>query len=86
MIEHYKETAQRTVTVMHMGFTNMPGGIQDDGLSQNPCYPKDLVEDPGFACKPNRVFLLLRTTISNASQCSGLIRGTNARVTPRIDR
>ena len=51
MIEHYEETAQRTVTVMHMDFTRIPAGIQDDGLLQNPCYPKDLVEDPGFACK-----------------------------------
>jgi hypothetical protein len=56
VIEHYEATAQRTVTVMEMGFTNMPAGIQDDGLYQNPCNPIGLIDDRGFARKPSHLF------------------------------
>jgi len=42
---------------MHMGFSNMPAGIEDDGLVDNPCWPKALVDDPGFACKSSRSFV-----------------------------
>jgi hypothetical protein len=59
VIEHYLETAQRTVTVMVMDFTRIPAGMRDDGLPQNPCYPKDLSDDPGFACKPHCVFYFI---------------------------
>jgi hypothetical protein len=56
---------------MVMDFSNMPGpGIEDDGLVDNPCWPKELIDDPGFACTSSRSF------IANALQCSGTIHGT----------
>ena len=81
MIEHYELTAQRTLTVMQMDFTSMSAQIRDDGLAQNPCYPKDLDGDPNFACKPIRMYIFVRIITSNALQCSGLTHGTNARAT-----
>jgi hypothetical protein len=40
---------------MVMDFSNMPGpGIEDDGLVDNPCWPKGLIDDPGFACTSSR--------------------------------
>jgi hypothetical protein len=40
---------------MVMDFSNMPGpGIEDDGLVDNPCWPKELIDDPGFACTSSR--------------------------------
>jgi hypothetical protein len=42
---------------MVMDFSNMPGpGIEDDGLVDNPCWPKELIDDPGFACTSSRSF------------------------------
>ncbi|KAH8719340.1 hypothetical protein GQ44DRAFT_775268 [Phaeosphaeriaceae sp. PMI808] len=49
--EIYEERAQETNTVMHMDFANMPAGIEDQGLVDNPCWPKALIDDSGFACK-----------------------------------
>lgn len=34
---------------MRLDFANMPAGIVDQGITVNPCWPKALVDDPGFA-------------------------------------
>lgn len=41
-----------TRTTMSMDF-DIPAGSNDDGLEANPCFPKKLVDDPGFALLTN---------------------------------
>ncbi|KAF5502647.1 Chitotriosidase-1 [Colletotrichum aenigma] len=45
----YEVTADATQTVFEMDFTNMGGMPGDYGVTENPCWPKTLVNDPGFA-------------------------------------
>lgn len=46
------QTVQPIDTVIVIRFKNMPA-INDAGLTENPCWPSTLVDDPGFALNTN---------------------------------
>ncbi|GKT46629.1 uncharacterized protein ColSpa_06810 [Colletotrichum spaethianum] len=48
----YIVTRTATTRVMRMRFVNMPN-LADDGIPDNPCFPKTLLDDPGFALMTN---------------------------------
>ncbi len=50
--EVWRETVQAVDTVLNMHFDNMPN-IADAGLTDNPCWPSTLIDDPGFALNFN---------------------------------
>ncbi|KAJ0274231.1 hypothetical protein CBS470a_011878 [Colletotrichum nupharicola] len=52
LVSKYVVTRTATTTVMKMRFTNMPK-LANDGIPDNPCYPKTLIDDPGFALMTN---------------------------------
>ncbi|KAJ0383092.1 hypothetical protein COL922a_011197 [Colletotrichum nupharicola] len=52
LVSKYVVTRTATTTVMKMRFTNMPK-LADDGIPDNPWYPKTLIDDPGFALMTN---------------------------------
>lgn len=37
-----------TLSTVHINFVRMPG-FADDGLTENPCWPSTVIDDPGFA-------------------------------------
>jgi len=47
--EIWSETVQLVETVFALDFQGIPGGIADDGITMNPCWPSTLVDDPGYA-------------------------------------
>lgn len=46
--EHWEVTKVITTGVIEITFTNMQN-YADDGITENPCWPKTLISDPGFA-------------------------------------
>jgi chitinase len=46
--DHYRVTQVITHPVLSLDFANMPL-YPDDGITQNPCWPSALIDDPGFA-------------------------------------
>lgn len=54
------ETVQPIDVVIEFRFANMPN-IADAGLTANPCWPKTLVNDPGFALNFNDPWYLRAT-------------------------
>ncbi|KAF5523516.1 Chitotriosidase-1 [Colletotrichum aenigma] len=52
LVSKYVVTRTATTKVMKMKFINMPN-LADDGIPDNPCYPKTLIDDPGFALMTN---------------------------------
>lgn len=53
VIESWDHTKHPQLQVFSLEFSNMPGNIVDAGITANPCWPKDLVDDPGFALMTN---------------------------------
>ena len=53
VIEYWDHTLRTNRQIFSMEFSNMPNGIVDQGITANPCWPKDLVDDPGFALMTN---------------------------------
>ncbi|CAN9115600.1 unnamed protein product [Alternaria alternata] len=53
VIEYWDHTLTTKRQIFSMEFSNMPNGIVDQGITANPCWPKDLVDDPGFALMTN---------------------------------
>ncbi|CZS97834.1 uncharacterized protein RCO7_00033 [Rhynchosporium graminicola] len=52
VVRRFAVTRTATTNVLRMKFINMPN-VVDDGIPENPCYPKTLVPDPGFALLAN---------------------------------
>jgi len=46
--EHYRVTKVITRPVLTLAFEGMPA-FADDGITDNPCWPSTLINDPGFA-------------------------------------
>lgn len=51
-VRRWVVTRTATTNVLKMRFINMPNAV-DDGIPENPCYPKTLIDDPGFALLAN---------------------------------
>ncbi|KAK2047634.1 hypothetical protein LZ31DRAFT_608928 [Colletotrichum somersetense] len=54
-VSKFVVTRTATTRVMRMRFTNMADAnrLADDGITDNPCWPQTLIDDPGFALMTN---------------------------------
>ncbi|TLD22149.1 hypothetical protein PspLS_08179, partial [Pyricularia sp. CBS 133598] len=48
----YSFTTTETLNILQLNFNNMPN-LPDDGIPANECYPKVLIDNPGFALLNN---------------------------------
>ncbi|KAI4693518.1 uncharacterized protein J4E88_001891 [Alternaria novae-zelandiae] len=53
VVEKWDHTEYAQLQIFSLEFSNMPRDIVDQGITANPCWPKDLVDDPGFALMTN---------------------------------
>lgn len=53
VIEYWDHIEREQLQIFSLEFSNMPGNIVDQGITANPCWPRDLVDDPGFALMTN---------------------------------